>query len=95
MAERYTSTSGQIVSGGSFALGTIIDGYLTDEQAAFLYKNWRVDWPEKLVFSGSIEAITCEMIQEVGEAAFCSYRKKADREMAVAVWNIANRNAGR
>ena len=51
--------------GTSLAVGTIIDGYLSDKETEKVYARWKSDWPEKLAFSGNQPGITFEMIREV------------------------------
>lgn len=51
--------------GTALAIGTIIDAYLTEEETEKVYKRWKPEWPEKLMFSGANPGITFEMIREV------------------------------
>lgn len=80
--------------GGSYAIGTIIDGYLSQEEIDQLYAIWKSDWPEPLVFQGGVKAITCEMILEVPKDIFIAAfgRKKNRVEMASNILAKAERN---
>lgn len=49
-------------AGGSYAIGTIIDQYLDDEDVEILYERWKDKWALPLEYPGSQYAITCDMI---------------------------------
>jgi hypothetical protein len=49
---------------------TVIDGFLTDDDADALYKKWRKSWPTPLEFSGGVLGISCEQVLEVPSAQF-------------------------
>jgi len=51
--------------GTKLAIGTIIDGYLTDEESEKVYTRWNKEWPEMLAFPGNQKAVTFEMIREI------------------------------
>lgn len=52
-------------AGGSYAVGTLIDQYLDEEDVKILYERWRDKWALPLEYPGSQYAITCDMIAEV------------------------------
>lgn len=91
-----------IRSGGSFARGTTIDEYLSEEDNEKLYQVWEEQpgWPEIFRFRGGQTAITAEMILEVPEAdmlkAFRSKfgRKKVITQAVERIQSAAARNAG-
>lgn len=85
-------TKRTIRAGGSYAIGTIVDEYLTEDQNAALYEKWQPGWPEPLAFSGGLKAITCEMILEVPQEDFTKFIGK---KVAPQILEIAARNAGR
>jgi hypothetical protein len=61
--------------GQSYAIGTIIDGWLTKEDETKLYSGWDredPDWPSPLMFAGGVEAITCEKVLQVPTKKFNS-----------------------
>lgn len=86
--------------GGSYARGTTIDGYLSDEDNQALHEVWLPDWPDKLGFRGGESAITCEAILEIPEAEFIKAfrskygRKKVVGEQANRILAVAKNNAG-
>ena len=61
----FRVTSKRYRQGTSFAIGTIIDGYLEDKEAEKVYARWKEDWPEPLGFPGGQQGITFEMIREI------------------------------
>jgi len=99
-------TSTQIRQGGSYARGTTIDGYLSEEVNQALYDVWaeHKDWPEPLEFPGNVFAITCEMVQEITKDAdareaftsfFRKHNKKFGEAFAKTILDVTARNAGR
>lgn len=58
-------TGRQYRQGTALAIGTMVDAYLDEEETEKVYKRWKEDWPEPLMFSGANPGITFEMIREV------------------------------
>ena len=52
----------------SIVTETVVDGWLSEEDIAVLYKRWRETWPAPLEFSGGVQGITCEAIEQVPQA---------------------------
>ncbi len=77
-------------AGTSYAIGTIIDGHLADDDCAALYDGWRSNWPERLEFHGGNYAITAEMILEVPQKEFLKVygRQVGNRILDAARSNI-------
>lgn len=82
-------TSTFIRQGASLARGTTIDGYLTEEDAQLLYKNWRDRWEKPLEFQGGVTAITCEMVLDLPEKELKAVYGK---EAAQRIIDAAKRN---
>ena len=57
-------------AGGSYSRGTVIDGYLSDEDIQKLYEKWDIEWGEPLEFQGGTKGITCEMVLEAPKTKF-------------------------
>jgi hypothetical protein len=81
-----------IRQGGSYARGTTIDEYLTQEDCAVLYEKWQADWPEPFQFHGGITAINCEMVLEVPEKEL---NHVFGKKRTARILEIAHNNAGR
>lgn len=75
--------------GISYAIGTIIDGYLDEKDCQTLYERWRSDWPEPLEFHGNQKAITASMILNVPLKQFVAVYKK---RLAKKLLEAAQRN---
>jgi hypothetical protein len=83
-------------SGQSYAIGTIIDGYLTKDEEERLYAGWQTgdpDWPQPLVFQGGVTAITCEMVLEVPETKFNRAYGKGGKAFGDRMREISKRHA--
>lgn len=76
--------------GSSYARGTTIDGFLSEEDCSFLYTAWKKSWPEPLKFHGGVTAITCEMVLQVPEKEL----KEVLGTHADAIIEVSKRNAG-
>jgi hypothetical protein len=92
----YPGSTSFITRGASYAIGTIIDAYLSAPDCNLLYSTWKAEWPTPLEFSGAITAITCEQVLEVPETEFVSvFKVKRDKEAAGRILAAAKNNAGR
>jgi hypothetical protein len=76
-------------AGTSYAIGTIIDGYLSEKDCQTLYEKWESDWPEPLAFQGNQKAITARMILEVPFERLVAVYKKT---LAKRLLEVAQRN---
>lgn len=66
-----------IRAGGSYAVGTIIDQYLDEEDTKALYEFWKDKWALPLEYPGGQYAITCDMVASAPlEELVASYGKK-------------------
>lgn len=64
----FTVTQTRYRSHTRIAVGTVVDGYLDEDETEKVYKRWKDSWPEQLAFSGNQKAVTFEMIREIPQA---------------------------
>lgn len=86
----FKSMKFSVSQGASYARGTGIDPFLSEKEIDVLYKKWNPGWPEKNVFQGGVEEITCEMVLNVPEAEL---RKEFGAKMAAHLMDVAKHNA--
>lgn len=75
-----------IRAGGRFAVGTIIDQYLSEADVAVLYERWKDKWALPLEYPGSQYAITCDM---VADAPFTELVSVYGKKLAVRLIEAA------
>lgn len=75
-----------VSQGASYARGTSIDPYLTEEDMNAVYMLWKATWPAPLAFQGGQKDITFELIRQVPEEEFMKVlgKKRAERIYAAA-----------
>lgn len=73
------------------SIGTVIDAYLTEAQVEKLYGKWKSDWPTPLEFPGSVKAITCEQVVEVGRPLMI---RTFGPSLGITLFDTAVDNAG-
>jgi hypothetical protein len=82
----------RVRSGASLARGTTIDEYLPEDDCKVLYEKWQDGWPEPLMFSGGVRAITCEMVLEVPVKEL---NRVLGRSKAATIYEVSKNNAAR